>query len=129
MRTCDTMKHHDVVCCVFQGGGKCRKSNDLVMLMIDRWLRRHPVRRRVPGGRGSRSSAGFRRRGERAAILTVPDASRRLRAGLPQDLWRGCTKHVADASLFRCPTLNGPTGRRDCGASWMASLLPSSGCA
>ena len=84
----------------YQEGGKCRQSNDLVMLMIDRWLRRHPARRRVPDGRGLRSFAGFRRQGEIAATLTVPGASRRSWAGLPQDLWRGLTKHVTEASLF-----------------------------
>ena len=43
----------------YQEGGKCRQSNDLVMLMIDRWLRRHPARRRVPDGRGLRSFCRF----------------------------------------------------------------------
>ena len=110
-RKADRALRFDPTCAAFyQEGGKCRKSNDLVVPMNDRWLQCHPARRRVPGGRGSLSLAGFRRRGERAATLTVPGASRRSRAGLPQDLWRGRTKHVSDASLFSWSNPQWPDG-------------------
>ncbi len=56
------------------------------------------------------SSAGFRRWGETTAILTIPDTSRRLRAGLPQGLWRGRTKHVTEVSLFRWSNPQRPDG-------------------